>query len=579
MKKQILNEVNRAREIMGLKPLLLEQATLLTLFRKLLKNSSAIEAFGGVLKKKFGKIPATGIPITTIGRSRELVPIMLEMMQNTKTIVRSNGQLLKKKLALNGVEITESQAHTLSTAWKQGDDVFTDALETLGRVGGDFDSIASILSKGRLSDLQKPLAEAIESALTKAKISNIDDLGRLLKELELPDAEIQAILKNINEFGTIGSGDKLERIFGALISHPNYQDDVIKILKNSSEFQDLVRIKGDGKFTQSNLAKAMGLDADDPVVKLIYSKVIKETGGEFLWRYTKGGLQKLFLTPAGRAFLIGATVTIGINYFLDWIYGSKGKAKAGLTPDMYIDVSGNKSFLKKYGGYTDAEALKKAEIIQEALYGNVIPGTVDDKAITKVYDDAPSILAASQICYMWEVMVPNTSGTLENTLKDRMSIKILPTPLTKLAGDTQIGHIKDELESKRWTTSKTAETRLKYLVELRRNWPRYRSTLTEGNTKWYSRLKGPIDNALLAKLMEDERCEGQTMEDCLRKFPPRAFNATSRELEEFKTDIYSKTQPDTVQDTEEGFFNGFLSDLDAEEDKVKWLTDILKETL
>ncbi len=98
MKKQILIEVNRTREIMGLKPLLLEQAGLLALFRRLLKNASAIESFGGVLQKKFGKLPAKGIPITTIGRSRELVPIMLEMMQNTKAVVRQNGQLLKKKL-------------------------------------------------------------------------------------------------------------------------------------------------------------------------------------------------------------------------------------------------------------------------------------------------------------------------------------------------------------------------------------------------------------------------------------------------------------------------------------------------
>ena len=38
MKKQILIEVNRTREIMGLKPLLLEQAALLALFRRLLKK-------------------------------------------------------------------------------------------------------------------------------------------------------------------------------------------------------------------------------------------------------------------------------------------------------------------------------------------------------------------------------------------------------------------------------------------------------------------------------------------------------------------------------------------------------------
>ena len=48
---------------------------------------------------------------------------------------------------------------------------------------------------------------------------------------------------------------------------------MIKLLKNSDEFQKLVR----KDFTVGDLATMMGRKADDPVVKVIYQKAIKQT--------------------------------------------------------------------------------------------------------------------------------------------------------------------------------------------------------------------------------------------------------------------------------------------------------------
>jgi len=347
---------------------------------------------------------------------------------------------------------------------------------------------------------------------------------------------------------------------------------MLKMLKNSDEFQILVR----KDFTVGDLATMMGRKADDPTVKAIYQKAIKQTGLEYVKMKAGKFFNQLFMTKQGRVFLGGLTVTLGINYWLDYIYMSRGKAKAGLTPDMYIDVMGNKKFIEKYGGYTDGKALEQAELIQEALVGNVIPNTIDDEKIMKVYNEAPSVLAASQICYMWENKVEGTTGTLENALKN-MSIKILPTPVTKLLGDTQIGDVKDELESKRWTTSLSVESKKEYIKQVRKNWPRYKTKLMDGNTPYYSRLSGPIDGALLAELMEN--CGSQTMNDCLRKYNPLDFNSASKTIESNKRDIYTQGEPDTVEDTDESFLDGFLDDLPEGEDKVKWLTDILKQTL
>ena len=568
MKKIILSEVNRTREIMGLKPLILEQSSLLKFFRGLVKaGDGPMVALGKTVRKEFGDLGGALIPITKLLKNSNMVEVLSEVMKNTNTIIRNNGQTLSKRFKGVGIEISESQANSLGKSWSKGEDEFLVAVNRIARE--TMEDISTILIKGNPSEFQKPLIDAISGVVN---VKNLDEFRMVLKQIEIPDEQITKIMNNISTSGTIGGKGRLETIFGALLEHPNYQDDMLKMLKNSDEFQELVR----KDFTVGDLATIMGKKSDDPAVKAIYQKAIKQSGFEYVKMKAGNLFNQLFMTKQGRVFLGGLTVTLGINYYLDWIYSSRGKAKAGLTPDMYIDVMGNKRFIEKYGGYTDKVALEQAELIQEALVGNLIPNTIDDEKIMKVYNDADSILAASQICYMWENKVEGTTGTLENALKN-MSIKILPTPVTKLIGDTQIGDVKDELESKRWTTSLSVESKKEYIKQVRKNWPRYKTKLMDGNTPYYSRLSGPIDGALLAVLMEN--CGSQTMNDCLRKYNPLDFNSASKTIESNKRDIYTQGEPDTVEDTDESFLDGFLDDLPQGEDKVKWLTDILNQTL
>ncbi len=555
---------------MGLKPLILEQSSLLKFFRGLLKaGDSPMIALGKTIRKEFGDLGGALIPMTKLVKNSNMVEILSEVMENTIPQIRNNGQAMKNRFKGVGIEISESQASALGKAWTSSEEEFLIAINRIARE--TMEDVSTILIKGKPSEFQKPLIDAISGVV---KVKNLDEFRMVLKQIEIPEEQITKIMNNISTSGTIGGKGRLEDIFGALINHPNYQDEMIKILKNSDEFQRLVR----QDFKIGDLATMMGRKADDPLVKSIYQKAIKRTwyGWESVKLKGKNILYKLFMTKPGRVFLGYVTVNIGINYWLDSIYSSKGKAKAGLTPDMYIDVMGNKKFVDTYGGYTDEEALAEAILLQDALVGNLIPNTVDDSAIMDVYDRAPSVLAASQICYMWENKVEGTTGTLENTLLDKMSIKAAPMPLTRIAGDTQIADVKDELESKRWTTSLSVESKKEYIKQVRKNWPRYRTKLMDGNTPYYSRLSGPIDGALLALLMEN--CGSQTMNDCLRKYNPLDFNAASKTVESNKRDIYTQGEPDTVEDTDESFLDGFLNDLEGE-DKTKWLTDILKETL
>ena len=567
MKKTILTEINRTREIMGLKPLILEQSSLLRFFRGLLKaGDTPMAALGKTVRREFGD--GVGIiPITKLLKNSNMVEVLSELMENTNIAIRHNGNALKKRFKGVGIEISESQANSLGKAWTQGEDEFLIVVSRIARE--TMEDVSTILIKGKPSEFQKPLIDAISGVV---KVKNLDEFRMVLKQIELPEEQITKIMNNISTSGTIGGKGRLEDIFGALINHPNYQDEMIKILKNSNEFQRLVR----QDFGIGDLATMMGRKADDPLVKSIYQKAIKRTGWEYVTLKGKNLIYWLFMTIQGRVLLGWITLTLGVNYFMDMVYSTKGKAKAGLTPDMYIDVMANKRFVEEYGGYTDEEALEQAEKIQDALVGNLIPNTVDDTAIMAVYNDAPSVLAASQICWMWENKVSGTTGTLEKALED-MSVKIAPYPVARVAGDIQIRDVANELESKRWTTSDSVETKTEYLKSVRKNWPRYRSTLRDGNTKYYSRLRGPIDGALLAVLLQN--CKDQTYDDCLRKYNPLDFNAAARTVAQNTPDIYTQGEPDTVEETDEGFLSGMLDDWPEGEDKMKVIMDIINQTM
>jgi hypothetical protein len=301
----------------------------------------------------------------------------VRLWKNTNTLIRNNGQALSKRFKGVGIEISESQASSLGKAWTSSEEEF---LITVNRIATQtVDDISTILIKGNPSEFQKPLIDAISGVV---KVKNLDEFRMLLKQIEIPEDQITIIMNNISSSGTIGGKGRLEIIFGAVLDHPNYQDDMIKLLKNSDDFQKLVR----EDITVENLAKMMGRKSNDPIVKAIYQRVIKQTRWEYVRMKGKNLLTWLFMTKPGLLFISYITVNIGINYFLESIYSSRGKARAGLTPDMYIDVMGNKKFIGQYGGYTDEKALEQAELIQEALVGNIIPNTVDDSAIMEVYD-------------------------------------------------------------------------------------------------------------------------------------------------------------------------------------------------
>ncbi len=560
MKKIILSEVNRTREIMGLKPLILEQSSLLKFFRGLIKaGDTPITALGKTVRKEFGDLGGALIPITKLLKNSNMVEVLSDVMKNTNTIIRNNGQALSKRFKGVGIEISESQANSLGKAWTKGEDEFLVAVNRIARE--TMEDISTILIKGNPSEFQKPLIDAISGVV---KVKNLDEFRMVLKQIEIPEDQITKIMNNISTSGTIGGKGKLEIIFGALLEHPNYQDDMIKLLKDSKDFQKLVR----KDFKVEDLATMMGRKADDPVVKVIYQKAIKLNR----WEKIGAGFGKVWdvltKTPVGKGIMYYFYITLGMNLLYEAMYGLKGKGKAGITPKVYTDVMGSKEFVER-GGLTDAEATDIAERIHTAIYEYGALASLDNQ-IKKIYtDEIKSILAASQVSYFYQKL-PETSGTLEKAL-NRLNIEITPKQFN--LPDFTIEDVVDILETKPWVDQEGVSTTNKFKEVLKKNWPRYRVTLySDDGGEWHTRKTGPIDGLLLGALLEG--CT-DSEEDCLDEMRPEDFNAIMSTVFQNPPVMYTETKPaNTEAEDEETFFDSWVEVLDDESKASEIFKDV-----
>ena len=76
MKKTILNEINRTREIMGLKYLILEQSAILKYFMRMLKHGDAVMvALQKTVLKKYGKTAGL-VSITKIAKAADMIEVL-----------------------------------------------------------------------------------------------------------------------------------------------------------------------------------------------------------------------------------------------------------------------------------------------------------------------------------------------------------------------------------------------------------------------------------------------------------------------------------------------------------------------
>ena len=418
-----------------------------------------------------------------------------------------------------------------------------------------------------MSEEIKPITEVLQSIMDQGRgmVTTSKELRTFFKDIGLPKADIDRIIGNVFKKGKdISNIEDIRKIFGLALENTNFRKEIIDEISTSPVWQDYV-----GKYGWSinDVAGLLGRDANDAVVKNFYKtlqdakwfkKWIKETSKSII----KNPTVKTIFKFLGWTGLAGLT----FNFIFGKKYMGRGKQKAALSPDMYIDVQTNKELIEDEGGYSDKEAQLSAKMLYNALQGQgtmingklmggvsrieAFFGGVDEETILKVYDDAPTILACSQIAYWYEESKEYGEGTLKTALEDGMKVKGISQSITTELGDITIKEVYDTVKNKPWGANVTAVKGSAWTKRVTQLWPRYKSSLNNFNetpaVEYFSRLKGPIDKVLLGKLLA--KCDpktGKDMTSCLANMNPIKFNQIYEEQFPVKVenlgDAYSET--------------------------------------
>jgi len=638
MNKKILTEINRVREIMGVGRLLVEQGRILSRITKLMaKEADTTVAWFAALKKAIKEEPkykkfGDKIPLRVILNDLDLIDtVELIIGKQTKmTRVAKKGQTMGSQFRGAGLDISDDAALKLGQSYnsKGSIDDALDVLQTTNlKIADDVVDVTptpvkpkvrpkpkeidlnKIFSKSgkEMSEEIKPITEVLEGIMDQGRgmVTTSKELRTFFKDIGLPKTEIDRIIDNVFKKGKdISNIEDIRKIFGLALENTNFRKEIIDEISTSPVWQDYV-----GKYGWSidDVAGLLGRDANDAVVKNFY-KTLQDA--KWFKKWLKTSAKNVLLSPTAKIIYKTLFWTgmggMTMNFIFGRKYMGRGKGKAALSPDMYIDVQTNKELIKDEGGWTDKKAQNAAEQIYNALQGQgtmidgklvggvsraaAFFGNVDEETILKVYDDAPTILACSQIAY-WYDKGPNgisTTGTLKKALEDGMKIKGISQSITSELGDVTIKEVYDTVKDKPWGINVTAVKDSAWTKRVTEVWPRYKSSLTDYNEnpvmEYFSRLKGPIDKVLLGKLLS--KCNPQTGKDmttCLANMNPVNFNEVyaehfSKKVEDLG-DAYSETYTKSeAVDTTKEFEKSIKEFVDGEGEWGQSFLDYFKGT-
>ena len=417
-------------------------------------------------------------------------------------------------------------------------------------------------------DIQ-PITDVLTDIFDDIGVKSSDDINKFLTEIKLPVDDVNRLTKAVAEGGDISTIGDIKKIFSNALENTNYSNDIIEqIKKNSGPWEKYVKEQG---WDINSVAELLGREAKDPLVKDFYTTLSKKNWFN-VW--IKKSAKDVFLGSTAFKIYKWIGILIGTgtlaNYLLGRKYLTRGKQREALSPQMYMDIMTNKEMVKREGGYTDKEAQDAAKKINRALDGEGTIG-VNDAMIMDVYDKIPTILASSQVTYWYqEEFGP---GTLKTALEGMQFSSFISPTISTAFGDTTDEDVYDELKTKKWCETCTQKGKATaYEKRVRQNWPRYLSELSDdtGSNEilYFSRLKGPIDVAVLGALLDF--CDPATssdMEDCLNNMSPLTFNEAWATVypNDVLGDPYSPNyDPDEVKDVTTEWMEGFRSIVDGD---------------
>jgi len=591
MNKKILLEISRVREIMGFgDSLLLEQGRILSdliarIGKKVVKNADDwFPALRDVLKddEVYKKFNGKGIPVERIMNDGELMDVVEFVLSKQNAVTLKTKGALGPQLREVGFDISDDAALILGRGWTNNNslaDILDDVVSTTTKkVVKELPTInvEKIFSKrgAKQTDDILPLTEVLEEVMDDVGFGkvNMEDLTEFFETINIPTDDIDRYIKALFKDGKDISGiADIKKIFAATLGNGNYSREVIEALAKSDAWQNYVVKYG---WTIENVADLLGRGAKEPIV-LNFFKTLAEAKWFKMW--LKGSAKNILWGSTAKSIykwlgIMGLSGTL-MNLVFGKKYLGKGKQKEALSPQMYMDIMTNKEMVVREGGWTDEIAKESAKKIKAALEGldAVIPGSdsyggVNDEAIENVYVSVPTILASSQLTHFYENL-DGVKGTLKTALEGMQFSSFVSQNISNAFGDTTIADILDELQTKKWCkTCVTKGSAKAYETKVQGAWPRYRAELadTSGSNEvpYFSRLKGPIDVAVLGVLLgKCDPATNQDMEDCLNNMSPLTFNeawATEHPEGVKSVDPYSANyDPKDVKDKTSEWASGF----------------------
>ena len=580
MSKEILTEINRVREIMGFrKPLLLEQGRLIT--RLLSYGARSVDQWWRALKEilvddSIYKHWKGKIPLTAVLNDMDLTSVVELVLSKTPNVTKRSQKLMGPKLRGLGLDVSDEIAgkigkETINTVKhpakplvevleditgetadviKKTDDVIIKKTTKNVVTHVDTKKIFTKLGKEMTGDLA-PITASLQDLISVGQKSvPVEDVQKFLKELDIPTKDVNKWVKSLKNGGDISHGPDVRQIFTAALENNNFRKDLVDSMADSPKWQKWAQ---GGGWTESRVASLLGVDGKSPIVKIFYDIIINK---KWFRRWVGVNLKSALTSAVAKKiywFLgIMSTGAAMVNFLFGKSYLKGDKQQEGMSPQMYQDINTNKEMVLQEGGYTDEDAKKVANLIFRAIdegeykenadgdfetnlekldgtMTTVWMGTADE-FILSLYNEIPTILACSQVCY-WYQKNNVSSGSLKSALEDGMRASYWIAPyIARGAGDVTAVDVFEEIATKDWClTCQSENTQKGYKKRIKNNWPRYQPILEDTSRKivepYFARVKGPMDIAVLGQVLEF--CDAQTkadMSSCLVNINPNDFN-------------------------------------------------------
>tara|TARA_R110000744_G_scaffold2778_1_gene11097 strand:- start:1468 stop:3702 length:2235 start_codon:yes stop_codon:yes gene_type:complete len=397
----ILNEVKRIREIMGIKsskPLLMEQAALVRLFRKFMTKAGtkASTAFKRALVQSGSGYKGFKLTLQGFAENSKLSNEVLELLYEVLVRFPVGDNILKspklynKYLKTLGVVMDDATAGVIGNrilldGTDMGLDAFKNVIRKQTKTMSQFvtDLFPTIGKKGA-SGITGPKIKFLKTIFSEQNVLNQKELTTLLEKMGYTAKDAAENASKIID-GKILDGKTFDDLFNKVVNNKGLEDSVMEFFGGDKGWKEFVKTQG--VVSEKSLKELLG--TDDLITKLIYDELMSDS---WFFRQKKrvGNLltKKWFRVPVPWSkgfdmnlmkFIFGyIPFTLLYNTIWDWVLESEFKKSfmektQAMDGQLYATVKDHPGFFERVGGITVKEAQEIAATLKAALTSQWLP--------------------------------------------------------------------------------------------------------------------------------------------------------------------------------------------------------------